>query len=233
MFLLAGCASGDGGFTFSSVTTTTKPTSGGSGTTTPSATSPSTTTTTEVHADARAVDPASVPDGFQVVQRKGIGVGLAVPRSWTIVDLDSSDLTAAQRQLIDTDPQLAGMIGRAGGLLDSAKALAAGDPADATRPTVSVVQLDLSLPTIPKLVADQMRNQMAALGATDVRSESLVVPGLSAGARALRLDATLNIASMKQRLQMVIVPASAGIVVVTVRADAATTRAIVSTIAAS
>jgi hypothetical protein len=188
--------------------------------TTPSTTVATTTTTSPDGSGGAPVDPASLPDGWAPVRAEGVGVGLAVPGHWRVEELDAEQVADRGASLAEVDPQLAGMIEQAGALVAGGRVVLAADAEGGGTELASVVQLDLSLPTVPESFVAQVRRQVEAIGGEDVMAERVALPGLREPARALRVEATLPLGADRARLLIVVVPTDIGLAIVSIRSEA-------------
>lgn len=180
-----------------------------------------------------AVKPARIPSGYQSLSKSGVGVGLAVPKAWVQIGISGDDLADNADKLAETNPELAELAGQSATLLHDAKVIAArGDGTLGTRPLVAVIQTQLSLPTIPKVMVDQVKQQFERAGGTDVAVKTVSIPGLDRDARALSVVVTLPANGSKQTIRELIVPSSVGLAVIAISADDATADAITSTVGA-
>ena len=194
----------------------------------------STTSTTEGKgSDKTPVKPAEIPVGYQALNGEGVGVGLAVPTSWTPMTLTGDQLANGSKVLEKDNPELSALAGSAGAMLSDAKVLAArGTGTRGVRPVVAIIQTDLSLPTVPKMMGDQVEQQFKSAGATDVSTSMIPIHGLDGEARALEVSVTLAMAGQSVQLHEVIVPSSLVLVIIAMTGPPKTVDTIVSTIAA-
>lgn len=231
LLVLVGCSGASDGAS-PSATTATRP-----ATTTTAVRVATTTTepgTTPSSVPAPAVEPSEVPEGYRPLRAPGIGIGVAVPETWTITDLRGDDLTTAQAEAAATDPQLSALLADGGALMDRARALAAIGPAgDRGTSVVTVIQLDTAVSTISEDLVAQVRQQVEGYGATDVQVARVDVDGLPAGEQALDVRAVLTVDGVPQELATIVVPAQAGVAVLTVRAESAALDSIVRSLAAA
>ena len=177
--------------------------------------------------------PAEIPVGYKALNGDGVGVGLAVPTSWTPMTLTGDQLANGSKVLEKDNPELSALAGSAGAMLSDAKVLAArGTGTRGVRPVVAIIQTDLSLPTVPKMMGDQVEQQFKSAGATDVSTSMIPIHGLDGEARALEVSVTLAMAGQSVQLHEVIVPSSLGLVIIAMTGPPKTVDTIVSTIAA-
>jgi len=200
----------------------------------PTGSASSTTTTTEPTSSADTpVKPATIPVGYRALNGKDVAVGIAVPTSWVKFEMTGDEITANAKALGKDNPELANLAGAAGGMLSDAVVLAArGTGTFGRRPVATIIQTDLSLPTIPATMGDQFERQFEAAGAKNVTTSSLKIPGLDPDARALSVSVTMSVGGQDGELHEVIVPTSHGLAIIAMSGNDKTVDTIISTIAA-
>ena len=183
-------------------------------------------TTTITPGATTSVPPVSVPDGYQIVDRPGIHVTFEVPLSWAVSDVDPKNMTAAQTSLLDANPALAGLLAGGTGAYAGASLVSAVGPVDAGgNQTAFAAQLRLSLPSLPAAFGLAIKAELENAGAKNVSTASVPVRGLSADKTALRIDLTIPINGRDVSMHELLVPTTAGIAVLAVRAgDAISAR---------
>ena len=195
--------------------------------------SSTTTTTRPAGAGDTPVKPARIPLGYRALNGKDVAVGIAVPTSWVKIQMTGDEITANAKALGKDNPELANLAGSAGGMLSDAVVLAArGTGTFGRRPVATIIQTDLSLPTIPATMGDQFERQFEAAGGKDVSTSMLKVPGLDPDARALSVSVTMAVGGQDAELHEVIVPTSHGLAIIAISGNDKTVDTILSTIAA-
>jgi hypothetical protein len=173
-----------------------------------------------------------VPPGFQRVARKGIGITFAVPKGWSVADVDGGQLTAGQKALAEENPQLAGILEQSSGLYANSKIVSAIGPVDREGAQTAVAaQLGLSLRSIPAAMGDQVASGFDAMGGAKVHTESVAVRGLDDDQESLRIDLTIDQGGRSIEMHELMIPAPDGIVVLAVRARAAIADRILASVA--
>ena len=174
----------------------------------------------------------SLPAGYKLVHRKGIGVVFAVPKSWSVLDVDAGKLSASQQALAEDNPELAGILQQSSGLYADAKIVSAIGPADGSGTQSAIAsQLGLSLRSIPAAMGQEVSSQFGAIGGSKVHTKSVQVRGLDADQESLRIDVTLLTGGRAVELHEMLVPAPNGIAIIAVRAAPAIADRILASVA--
>jgi len=198
----------------------------GSATSTTSTTSAprrSTTSTTEAGAGG-ALAPRRVPAGWKALADPRLDVAVAVPGGWDQREVDPEDVSGA----VDDSGFGAGL-GAASSMLGDAVVIAADGGADGT---VTVLQLGVSLPTVPASLGEQATSQLEQMGARKVRATSVRVPGLDPDVRGLLVSAEVRADGRWVATRSLLIPASRGLASVSVRADRVTADRVLASVTA-
>lgn len=201
--------------------------------TTLAATSTVAPTSTIVHEPAGPVDPAFVPVNFLPLSGAALDVAVAVPGSWQITTVDADDVTSGGAALSRVDPQLGGLIRQVGGYLGNSAVVAAIDRVVGTQGRATMlVQSRVAVATVPAAMVSQVQTWLESIGATDIRTQRIAVPGLAADTQSVRVDAVIRSGASTSPLVVVLVPATRGIAVVVVRSPLPAANGILNTLAA-